>query len=273
MKKYIVENLKKLDTARMISDTLFYVSSSGKTFHLDDPTVILIEDTDVSFKRERNKEVKNITVERNDSFSYVINNYEKMNTKPLVLDFANPCTPGGGVRRGCRAQEEDLCRRSNLLKALESEEASSYYEINKSIVTSGEVPLRCLLVKNVTIFADTEGVLIDPIVVDVIVMAAPYKSKNKDIDDFELELDFLDIDLENTIEMILDVAESYGYKNVVLGAFGCGAFHNDPTKVAEIFKYQLSSGKYSFNNVYFPILVKLLERDQPNWDAFTKVFK
>ena len=53
----------------------------------------------------------------------------------LVLNMANPVHPGGGVRRGARAQEEDLCRNSSLLLSLESSEARAYYEYNRSLHT------------------------------------------------------------------------------------------------------------------------------------------
>ena len=36
----------------------------------------------------------------------------------LVLNFANPVNIGGGVYKGARAQEEDLCRRSSLLRSM-----------------------------------------------------------------------------------------------------------------------------------------------------------
>ena len=45
----------------------------------------------------------------------------------LVLNLANPFEPGGGVRRGARAQEEDLCLNSSLLLSLESKAAHRYY--------------------------------------------------------------------------------------------------------------------------------------------------
>ena len=53
----------------------------------------------------------------------------------LVLNLANPVNPGGGVRHGAKAQEEDLCRKSSLLLSLESRNASSYYKYNRSLHT------------------------------------------------------------------------------------------------------------------------------------------
>lgn len=60
---------------------------------------------------------------------------ERKKNNILVLNFANPFNPGGGVRRGARAQEEDLCRKSSLLFSLESDEAQKYYRYNKSLHT------------------------------------------------------------------------------------------------------------------------------------------
>ena len=67
---------------------------------------------------------------RTEQFSYDL---ERKGAKPiLVLNLANPVNPGGGVRRGAKAQEEDLCRRSSLLVSLESAKAKAYYDYNEA---------------------------------------------------------------------------------------------------------------------------------------------
>ena len=56
-----------------------------------------------------------------EDFSYIFT--ERDAKEILVLNLANPVHPGGGVRRGVRAQEEDLCRKSSLLLSLEGRDA------------------------------------------------------------------------------------------------------------------------------------------------------
>ena len=76
-----------------------------------------------------------------DSFSSALKMTAERGTlmaedKPvLVLNMANPVHPGGGVRHGAKAQEEDLCRRSSLLVSLEGPKAAPYYEYNRRVGT------------------------------------------------------------------------------------------------------------------------------------------
>jgi len=70
---------------------------------------------------------------RVEQFSYDL---KRKGAKPiLVLNLANPVNPGGGVRRGAKAQEEDLCRKSSLLLSLEGVKAKPYYDYNRSLGT------------------------------------------------------------------------------------------------------------------------------------------
>ena len=117
-------------------------------------------------------------VENMDSFSLARKRFEMLpeqdrKDRILVLNLANGECPGGGVRRGAKAQEEDLCRKSSLLLSLESRKASPYYEYNRalhSVFGSDAVMIH----PQVEIIKDENGELLDDtVIVAVLTCAAP----------------------------------------------------------------------------------------------------
>jgi uncharacterized protein (TIGR02452 family) len=60
--------------------------------------------------------------------------------------------------------------------------------------------------------------------------------------------------LRRRFHRILAIAQSYGYAAFVLGAWGCGAFGNDPHRTAVDFRLALENDfKGAFSNIVFAI--------------------
>lgn len=64
------------------------------------------------------------------------------------------------------------------------------------------------------------------------------------------------------IRYILSVAAKHGEKAIILGAYGCGVFRNNPSDVARIFKHVLIDEGYRtlFDHIVFAILDKTDEK-------------
>lgn len=192
----------------------------------------------------------------------------------LALNFANPYNPGGGVRCGARAQEEDLCRRSSLLLSLESEEAKPYYQYNRSQNTRlGSDAM--ILTPDVEIIKDQNGEpLEESVVVSVPTCAAPIVKWSLDDLDFETyERIFY-----NRICAILACAAHWGYDTLVLGAFGCGAFGNDARLVSDLFFRAMKTfacDGMPLERLFRTIIFAVLDRSVKlyNFKAFNKKFK
>ena len=194
--------------------------------------------------------------------------------KVLVINFANPYNPGGGVKRGAKAQEEDLCRKSTLLVSLESKGAKPYYDAHNS--NFSELSSDAMIISpNVEIFRDSKGKLLeDSYVVSVLTCAAPivrHEVRSLGKDAYE-EL------LYNRILCMLHVAVEYGYKYLVLGAWGCGAFGNDAKVVAKLFYKALKNIRCNrrcenslFSIIHFAIYSN--SEDMYNFDAFNEYFE
>lgn len=186
---------------------------------------------------------------------------------PLVLNFANAHFAGGGFRLGANAQEESICRRSTLFASLKSPEARRFYRENNFHLRRAEADM-LIYSPNVIVFRNPRNELEqDPRVVSVVSAAAPNR---RGLGMF-LPRHTLEDVFERRIRMILELARRKGHRNLVLGAWGCGAFGNSPSLVASCFQRafsdeQLTSG---LNFVGFAIPY---HRNDRNFKAFESCF-
>lgn len=169
----------------------------------------------------------------------------------MVMNFANADVPGGGFRFGATAQEESLCRNSTLYASISSDKASEMYTYNKLHLSA--IPSEYMLFsKDVCVFRDAHCKLLKtPYNVSVITIPAPNRrglamltSKDK-----------LRAVMEDRIRIMLQIAIEQNCENIVLGAWGCGAFGHKANEVADYFKTILLKENYKqyFEHIIFAI--------------------
>jgi uncharacterized protein (TIGR02452 family) len=66
--------------------------------------------------------------------------------------------------------------------------------------------------------------------------------------------------LQQRIERVLEIARAFEYSALVLGAWGCGAFGNDPARTARDFRQGLERHASAFSEVVFAIVDWSAER-------------
>lgn len=189
--------------------------------------------------------------------------------KTAVLNFANPIEPGGGVLRGANAQEEYLCRASNLYYSLTCEQAKMFYQHHKQIRLKEKENNSFFLASDLIIYSPGVTVIREDIgylpdmfnptqeytehwmKVDVITCAAPYFANPESILSDEVLYTLFRKRIRNIFESAID----NDVDSLVLGAFGCGAFHNPPMLVAKAFSDVLLEKRYrnAFSDVLFAV--------------------
>ncbi len=187
--------------------------------------------------------------------------------KPFVMNFANAHHAGGGFLLGANAQEEALCRCSTLYASINSPEAAQMYRYNNTHISAVESDFM-LYSPNVCVFRDEKCSLLEtPFSAAVITVPAPNRrgaallasgAKIKEA-------------MTRRIRIMLKTAAKHGHKNLVLGAWGCGAFGNKPDEVAAYFKEVLFTEGYgrAFDEVCFAVYGSTSGR---NYSAFSECF-
>ncbi|MCF0113433.1 MAG: TIGR02452 family protein [Bacilli bacterium] len=100
--------------------------------------------------------------------------------------------------------------------------------------------------------------------VDIIVSAAPHLHDERSFGEKKLMSVY-----KRRLGRVLDIAENQGIEALILGAYGCGAFRNDPHLIAKAFHELLTENEYGFAVVEFAIIY---HGDSKNFDAFVKEF-
>jgi uncharacterized protein (TIGR02452 family) len=162
--------------------------------------------------------------------------------RTLALNFANGIEPGGGFLNGARAQEEVLCRSSALYATLRGD---PMYDAHRQRTLPDSTDW-AILSPDVSVFRTDDGTPLDahwPL--SVITCAAPYapglgRSRAGDL-------------LQQRIARVLAIARAHGFTALVLGAWGCGAFGNDPHRTARDFHDALLRHAGAFAQVVFAV--------------------
>lgn len=147
--------------------------------------------------------------------------------------------------------------------SLESEDAAEYYRFHKEqcdCFSSHSI----IISPNVEVFRSYNNDLLPYTFHVSVLCAAPIVDGAKNRPYTRAEYTTL---LSNRIAGILSVCAKMEYKKLVLGAWGCGSFGNDPILVARLFEKNIRQFEGFFDEVEFAVL-----GDGANFDCFYKVF-
>lgn len=285
MDKRISYHNKRERNVEVFNDTLDVIKNSEK----------LTKSLEETLKNQKlilaNEKIENKCNDRADDSKVVLSKKRTLEAasaykgkKVCVLNFASATNPGGGVTRGSNAQEECICRCTDLYLCLNTDEfMDKFYGrhrkacnpiYNDDIIYSPDVDV---------IKTDT----VDPKLMDendwfkinVLTCAAPNlrvapsNEMNPDSGDKPVKLsdeEYVKI-LESRVRKIFEVASSFNNDVLILGAFGCGAFQNPPHLVAKVFNEVMQDYIKKFEVIEYAVFCRDFETK--NYDEFKKVIK
>ena len=160
----------------------------------------------------------------------------------LCLNFASAKNPGGGFLSGSQAQEESLARSSGLYACLIPHMAM--YEHNRALSTALYSD-HMIYSPGVPVFRDEGGQLLET-PFQVAFLSAPAVNAGAVRRNEPERAARIESVMRTRLERVLWVARQQGHRSLILGAWGCGVFGNEPDVVARLFAEQLlGSGRFA----------------------------
>jgi uncharacterized protein (TIGR02452 family) len=189
------------------------------------------------------------------------------NANPFVLNFASAKNPGGGFLGGAQAQEESLARSSSLYACLTTN--FEMYQFNRN-GTSCLYSDWMIYSPQVPVFRNDDGSLTEkPYLVSFITSPAVNAGvvKQKELNNIHL----IETVNRERARKFLWIANQNQHKTLILGAWGCGVFQNEPSMIAKIFDELLKS---EFANCFECVIMAIYDSTstQRIYHAFVEQF-
>lgn len=244
-----------------------YVAGSSKTVNIADDlknavsgTVEYRADQSVSAGIPGDKDTKFAVV--NDTTLNAALDLHKEGLNVAALNFASAKNPGGGFLTGARAQEESLCWSSALYQCLKDCEMYPYHRARHDGLYSHWV----IYSPKVPVFRNNDALLEEhcnisfissPAVNAGVVLRNPHRR------------DEIKSAMRERIRRVLSVALIHGHDSMVLGAWGCGVFRNDPSEIASLFHDALRG---QFHGAFAKVVFAILDSGQRQIGPFEQLF-
>ena len=239
----------------------YFTNPSGKTVsikkqqtHAESKTILYRPDASEDLLKQLPDEADNFStiyeVSNESTFDAARRLEQEGARRIFCLNFASAKSPGGGFIKGSAAQEESLARASGLY--LCQLKAKGYYDINRKIGT-------CLYSDymiyspDVPVFKYEDGSLMEvPIAVSI--LTAPAVNAGIVRRNEPRKVAQIKPVMKKRIAKVLAIALKHEHEVLILGAWGCGVFQNDPSTIAKLFREALEGAfKNRFKKVIFAI--------------------
>lgn len=185
----------------------------------------------------------------------------------LCLNFASAKNAGGGFLTGSQAQEESIARSTSLYNCLLK--APDYYATNRKI-KSGMYTDYMIYSPNVPMIKSERGHNLETLQL-ASVITAPAVNFGVVKQREPHRISEVEVIMKRRIEKVLMIALEHGHRAIVLGAWGCGVFQNDPPDISFWFKEVIERQfKDEFEKIVFAIYARNERFIRPFLEAFSE---
>ncbi|MEM9823832.1 MAG: TIGR02452 family protein [Bacteroidota bacterium] len=273
--------MKKSKRVLIAKDTLsildqgYYINSKGQNIPIKQAQKNAIAQTLLYRPEELVKMIREEVQERTDqTTAFLVNGHTtldsvrkeyKIDPNLVCLNFASARNPGGGFLNGSQAQEESIARATGLYPCLLK--AEPYYVANRKITTCIYTD-HMIYAPKVPVIKVEDGTLMEAANF-VSIITAPAVNTGVVLRNEPQNIDKIPSRMRQRIDMVLAICKKHQHQTLILGAWGCGVFRNDPQQIAQMF-YESLMGKY--RNQFKKVVFSVYSKNERFIKAFQEVF-